>query len=129
MDFNAILTAVVGYLGLGAAGTIIAFGIAVAADNVLGVLKAKLKDHNFAWKELGSFLESQFGTKKAAVVLVAVIAAVGSAVFAQVLAGAPEATLIQVAETVALSTAIAGSVAQFAAVAADVIDKAKALLA
>lgn len=136
MDFNALLAVLIQDLGVGAAGAVILFGIGVAVDNVAGVLLAKIKGHDengvpetFAWNKLGSFLESQFGTKKAAIVLAAVASAVAVAFMGQVLAGANQQTLLQVVETVALSTAVAGATAQFAAVAADAVAKIRALIA
>jgi hypothetical protein len=136
MDFNALLVSLTDYLGLGAAGAILLFGVGVALDNVAGVLLAKIKGHDengvpekFELDKLGSFLGSQFGTKKAAIVAGAVASTVLTAVAAQILAGSTSAVMVQAAEAVALATATAGAVAQFASVAEDLVAKARALFA
>src|SRR5260370_25771510 len=136
MGFNVFLTSLTAYLGLGAAGAVVLFGISVALDNVEGVLLSTVKGHDengvaekFDIHKLGSFLDSQFGTQKAKIVLAAVVAAVVAAVLGQVLAGASEEIVLRAAETVALSTAIAGSIAQFASVASDAVANFRALVA
>jgi hypothetical protein len=128
MDLNALLASLTSDLGLGAAGAIVLFALTVGLDNVLGVLNA-IKDKTFQLAKLGSFLESQYGTVRALVVLGAVASAVVAAIADTLVAGpATVTTLLTASENVALSVAIVGSLAQFAPVARDVIEKARKLL-
>ncbi len=125
MDLNVLLVSLTADLGIGAAGAIILFAITVGLDNILGVLNA-IKDKTFELAKLGSFLESQYGTVRALIVLGAVASAVVAAVADTLVAGPTTAALlITAAENVALSVAIVGSLAQFAPVGKDVIEKAR----
>lgn len=103
------LPAVISALAGSAVG---AFVLAVALDNVLGVLNA-IKSKTFSTKELPSFLESQFGTKQAL--------AVGGLIVAAAVSGGD-------VRQAALAALTAGGGALTVSVLADAYGKIKALV-
>jgi len=89
-----------------------AFVVAVVVDDALGVILA-LRQRAFDWHKLPSFLESQFGTKQAFVLL--------GLIAATYFAGGD-------VKQAALAALAAGGGAMTAAVAADVVSKIKRLV-
>lgn len=90
-----------------------AFVIAVAIDNVVGVVGA-IKSRSFDWHKLPSFLASQFGTKQAI--------ALGGLIVAAYVAGGD-------VKGAALAAVTAGGGALTLSVLSDVYSKLGALLA
>jgi len=117
-SFSSILAPLAVFAG-SAIGT---FVIAVGLDDLAGVLLA-LKEHKFDVHKLGSFLESQFGTRRAValagIVSTAITAAVGSALLH---GGLTQAALQAIADA-ALAAASAGAAAMVLSVIADIFDK------
>ena len=121
LDFNAIARA----LAVAVPPAIIAFVLLVALDNLLGIANA-VKGKSFDLHKLGSFLESQLGTKR----LVVVISAAGVAVIAALLPNLnkPLSDIIHAVQDAALAALLAGVGANAAAVADDCRLKLLALL-
>lgn len=121
MDINAIVSFIGAKLGIGSAAAILVFLAAVAVDDVLGYLLAlKLKQYDS--HKLGSFLESQLGTKRFLVVLGSVVAAV-----AGVIASPLGPNYLPLLIKAALAVAIIGSLANLAALISDIKAKVIAL--
>jgi hypothetical protein len=110
------------------AGTAIgSFVIAVVLDDVAGILVA-LKQHVFDPNKLPSFLESQFGTRKAAALLGLVTAAVTTAVGSALIHGGLTQDALQGIADAAFAAATAGAAAMLLSVVSDIFDKMRQLL-
>lgn len=126
MDLSALFAFLVNNLGFGAAGGIIIFAATVILDDLAGVALAE-KLGKFDRAKLGSFLESEVGTRRALVVAGSVAAGVLAALASAQLAHTSLAQALQLMEDAALALAIVGSGANFASVAGDLKDKLMAL--
>jgi len=105
------------------AGTAIgSFILAVGLDILLGVLVA-VKQHAFDVHKLGDFLESQFGSQRAAALLGLVAAAVMTAIASALVNGGITQQALQGVADAALAAATAGAAAMLISVIADIFDK------
>ena len=118
MSLSAVLTV----LALFAGTTIGSFIIAVGLDIVFGIVLA-LKQHTFDVHKLGSFLESQFGTQRAAALLGLVAAAVMTAIASALVNGGITQQALQGVAEAALAAATAGAAAMLVSVLADILEK------
>ncbi len=112
LDFNAIAHA----LAAAVPPAIVSFIALVALDNLLGIANA-VRSKTFDLHKLGSFLESQLGTKR----LLVVVGAAGVAVVGALLPnmGKPLNDVARAVQDAALATLLAGALANAAAVADD----------
>lgn len=109
------------------AGTAIgSFVIAVIIDDVAGILVA-IKLHAFDANQLPSFLESEFGTRKAAALLGLVAAAVTTAVGSALIHGGLTQDALQAIADAAFAAASAGAAAMLLSVVSDIFDKFRQL--
>lgn len=118
MTVSSILTP----LAIFAGSAIGAFVIGVVLDDLLGILVA-VRQHKFDANKLPSFLESQFGTKKAAALLGLVSAAVTTAVGAALIHGGLTQSALQAIADAGFAAATAGAAAMLLSVVSDLIDK------
>jgi hypothetical protein len=98
------------------------FVIAVALDDLAGIVLA-VRQHKFDVHKLGSFLESQFGTKRAIALLGLVAAAVTTALGSALVHGGLTQTALQGIADAALAAATAGAASMLLSVLADLYSK------
>ena len=122
MSFSSILAP----LAIFAGSTIGAFVIAVIVDDVAGLLEA-VRHGKFDWKKLPSFMESEFGSQKAAALLGLVIAAATTAVGSVLVHGGLTQTGLQAIADATLAAATAGAAAMLLSVLSDIFDKVRQL--
>lgn len=116
-----------GYLAIAASSTVGTFVVLVGVDDVLGVVLA-LKTHTFDLHKLGSFLESQFGTRRAIALAGTVATAAISAAGAALIHGGLTQSALQGIADAALAAATAGAAAQLLAVVSDLAAKLQAIV-
>lgn len=98
------------------------FAIAVTLDDLAGIVVAvKLK--TFDVHKLGSFLESQYGTKRAIALGGLVVAAVTTAVGSVLLSGGLTQSALQAIADAAFAAATTGAAAMLLSVLADLFGK------
>lgn len=120
------LSSLLGYLAIAAGSTVGVFVLAVVLDDVAGILLA-IKEHTFDPNLLPSFLESQFGTVKAAALLGLVATATITAVGSALLHGGLTQLALQGIADAALAAATAGAGAMLLSVVSDLLSKVQAL--
>lgn len=118
MTFSSILTP----LAIVAGSAVGAFVIAVLLDDIAGILLA-LRKGRFDWNQLPSFMESEFGTQKAAALLGLVVAAVTSAAGAALVHGGLTSAALQGVADAAFAAATAGAGAMMLSVLSDLFTK------
>ena len=121
-SYTLSLSSVLNVLAIFAGTAIGSFIIAVGLDILFGILLA-LKQHTFNVHKLGSFLESQFGTQRAAALLGLVAAAVMTAIASALVNGGITQQALQGVADAALAAATAGAAAMLVSVLADILSK------
>jgi len=118
MNFHDLL----GYLVVAASTTLGTFVVMVIVDDVAGVALA-LKTHSFDAHKLGSFLESQFGTRRALALLGLVATAAITAVGSALAHGGLTQSALQTIADATLTAATVGAGTMLVSVVADVAAK------
>lgn len=121
-SYSISLNSILNVLAIFAGTAIGSFILAVGLDIIFGIALA-FKQHTFDPHKLGSFLESQLGTQRAAALLGLVAAAVMTAIASALVNGGITQQALQGVADAALAAATAGASAMLVSVLADILSK------